>query len=208
MDFETAIRSLSAYLGKTDNAMSLLYAVIVAAITVVVKKIVGKRKVKLPHKTDALELLPFAFAPIFAAVNLFLVEKPLGLTIYQTIVKIVGDGVVIGAMATVICGFIASADGNSVQNLMKNDAFAVVYTQLLYCGGVKERLNKGELSLSEFLQEAKTLAGKLSAMYGSGATGDDRKQKLFAAVAEFVGSDDVGVLADALDAAFSKLSEK
>lgn len=206
MDFENAIKSLSAFLGKTDNAFCLAYAVVTAALTLLVCRLCRK-KTQLPYKFDSAELLAFAFAVVCAVVNLFFVEKP-QISVYKKIVKVLGDGAVIGAMATVLCQFVRSLSGKDVKKLLANDAFAVVYSQLLYCGGVKERLNKGELTLEQFAAQAKILAETLSALYGKNGDQTDRKKKLFDAVAEFMGSSDVSVLADALDSAFEKLFQK
>lgn len=175
MDFETFMQSLFAFLKNSDNLYFLLYALATSAVTQVVKKLcVNKVDVDVKHKFDYAVVLPFVIATLFAAVDLFVVQrKPL---VFVSVTTLFVNAATIGALSTVVFKFVSSIGGQSLKTLLKDDVFGVFYTQLLYFGTVRQQLNDGTLSFVDFVDQVKLVAANAKQIYADETTTDESKR--------------------------------
>lgn len=203
MDFETLFRSFAAFLRQSDNAYFLAYAILSCLLTLLCNKLFFRKKSLNLFGINFVGALPFLFGLAFAAADVFFFHAGNG-KLYAKFVQTLSDAALIGAMATVLYDWFCSFGNKNIQKMLSDDAFALVYSQLLYCGGVKERLHSGEITLARFATEAKALADELTKLYSSPVAANERKSRLFQAVSQFVGSNDVSVIVNSLDAAFVK----
>lgn len=206
MDFETFAQQFFAFLKQSDNAYFVLYAVATCIFTQVAKKLfVNKVKVDVLHKFDFAEVLPFLFGGIFAVVDLvFVRHAPFNL---DFVANFAVGAITVGALAVAIFKFVSSLSGKSLKTLLKDDAFCVFYTQLLYVADVRKRLTDKSLSLKDFLSQVKSLAESAKAIYAQDISDEETKQRLLQLLAEEdVASQNVDALHNQLCAALKKTS--
>lgn len=186
MDFETFIEPLFAFLKQGDNLYLVLYAVATCLLTQLIKKLfINKNKVEVLHVFDFAEVLPFLFGVVFAVVDLLFVQhQAFG---WEFAAKLLVTAITVGALATVMFKFASSISGNSLKSLMKDDAFCVFYTQLLYLAEVREKLSSNALSLKEFVSQVKTLAVSAKEIYLASSTDEEKQSQLHSLLTENVG---------------------
>lgn len=187
MDFETFVEPLFAFLKQSDNLYLVLYAVATCLLTQLIKKLfINKTKVEVLHKFNFAEILPFLFGVVFAVVDLLFVQhQAFG---WDFVAKLLVTALTVGALAAIMFKFASSLSGNSLKSLMKDDAFCVFYTQLLYLGEVRQKLSNNTLSLKEFVAQVKTLAVAAKEIYLASSTEDEKKRQLHALLASKVGA--------------------
>lgn len=185
MDFETFVELLSSFLKQTDNLYLVLYAAATCVLTQIVKKLfVNKTKVEVLHKFDIAAILPFLFGIAFAVVDLvFVAHEPFGA---EFVAKAFVTALTVGALATVIFKLVSALSGNSLKSLMKDDAFCVFYSQLLYFGEIRAKLADGEMTLADFVTQVKILAVGANEIYTGSAAEEEKKQQLYALLAQNV----------------------
>lgn len=202
MDFETFVKSLLSYIKDGDNVYFLVYAVATCLLTQLVKKLfLNKTKVEVMHKFDFAEILPFLFGVVFAVVDMVFIH-PVQFSA-QFVTQLVITAATIGALATVIFKFVSSLSGKSMKSLLKDDVFGVFYTQLLYCGNLRQQLLKGEMTLENFVSQVKSLSQSASEIYGTQQTAEEKKAQLRQLLENVLGEDAddcVNVLDKALQA--------
>lgn len=186
MDFETLLKSLNCFLKQSDSLYLMLYAVVDCILTQAVKKLfINKTKAELLHKFDFAEILPFLFGVVFAVVDLlFVLHEPFG---WSFIAKLPVTAVAVGALATVIFKTVSAATGKSLKSLMKDDAFCVFYTQLMFATEIRSRLSSGDLSLSEFVVTVKAAVAGAKEIYSGDKSDEEKLAQLKALLAQNVG---------------------
>ena len=123
----------------------------------------------------------------------------------QFVTQLVITAATIGALATVIFKFVSSLSGKSMKSLLKDDVFGVFYTQLLYCGNLRQQLLKGETTLENFVSQVKSLSQSASEIYGTQQTAEEKKAQLRQLLENVLGEDAddcVNVLDKALQSIF------
>ena len=86
---------------------------------------------------------------------------------------------------------------------LKDDVFGVFYTQLLYCGNLRQQLLKGEMTLENFISQVKSLSQSASEIYGTQQTAEEKTAQLRQLLENVLGEDAddcVNVLDKALQA--------
>lgn len=187
MDFETFIEPLFAFLSQSENLYLVLYAVATCLLTQLIKKLfINKNKVEVLHKFNFAEILPFLFGVVFAVVDLLCVKhQAFG---WAFVAQLLVTALTVGALAMVMFKFASSITGNSLKSLMKDDAFCVFYTQLLYLGEVRQKLSNNTLSLKEFVAQTKALAVGAKEIYLANSTEEEKKRQLHALLAAKIGA--------------------
>ena len=208
MDFATFLTSLSGYLSASDSAYFVTYAAATCLLTQLVKKIfVSKVKVDIFHKFDFAVVLPFIFGLGFAVLDCFLVKAThaFGVTVA---LRIAVDAVSIGALATAIFKFVSSLSGQSLASLMKNDVFAVFYTQLLYFGNVRHQMLDKTLTMKDFIAEVKVIAANALVIYTSDDNVDVKRTRLGNLLSGIVDDKSIESCLNALHQALNKCTRK
>ena len=155
MDFATFMSQFGGL--SCDNAYLLLYAIATCLLTQAVKKLfIDRAKVEILHKFDPTPLLPFIFGTVFAVIDVYVVQGARGFG-FSDLMHIALTAIAIGALASTGFRFVNSVSGQSLSSLMKNDVFGVFYTQLLYIGGIRERIKDNKLTMQEFINTVKQL---------------------------------------------------
>ena len=208
MDFETFIRSLLDYLSASDGAYFVAYAVATCLLSQLVKKIfVSKVKVDVFHKFDFAVVLPFIFGLGFAVLDVFVVHAVREFSVAIALRMLV-NGVSIGALSSAIFKFISSLSGQSLASLMKNDVFGVFYTQLLYFGNVREQLLNKTLTMKDFIAEVKLIAANAEEIYSSDDNVDVKRTRLAKLLAGIVDEKSIESCINALNGALSNYLTK
>lgn len=178
MDFEKFLSQVSALLADSDNAYLVLYAIATCVLTQFVKKlVVNKAKVDVLHKFDLAPILPFIIGSAFAVLDVYGVR---GVRVFNVavVLRLLIDTLSIGALATTGYRLVKSASGQSLSALMKNDLFGVFYTQLLYFGNVRQRIEDNKLTMQDFISQVKLLVSSAEQIYGENISIDQKRCKL------------------------------
>lgn len=207
MDYETFFQSLFSLLKSGDNAYYVLYAVATCLLTQVFKKLfVNKVKVDIMHKFDFACVLPFIFGGVFSVIDVFAVGRVTYLD-FDVIVRLAVSCAAIGALATVIFRFCSSLGGKSLKAMMKDDAFGIFYTQLLYFGNVREKLEAKELSLRDFISQVKLVSSNAMDIYLGVEDENAKRVKLAELLNGIVDERSISTCVNALNQALTRLAE-
>ncbi len=174
MDYETFITSLFQLLKNSENLYFVSYAVITCLLTQVTKKLfVNKVKVDVLHKFDFAVVLPFIFGGLCAVVDMFAVKGVEKVT-FTVVLQMLISTATIGALASVIFKLASSIGGKNLNSLLKDDAFGIFYTQLLYYGTIRESLVNKELSMADFLSQVKLLSQNAQSIFNREGTSEEK----------------------------------
>lgn len=203
MDFVTFVTWLSEHLSASDSAYFVAYSVATCLLTQLVKKIfVNKASVDIFHKFDFAVVLPFIFGLGFAVLDCFLVKGAHAFSV-AVVLRMAVDTVSIGAFATAIFKFISSLSGQSLASLMKNDVFAVFYTQLLYFGNVRQQILDKTLTMKDFIAEVKVIAANAQDIYASDDAVEIKRSRLVKLLCGIVDDKSIEACINALNQALS-----
>lgn len=168
------LQTILALLEKVD-AHILAGAIICCIITALIKRfLLNKIKIDLTNSFDPSALLPFVCGVIFSAL-FALVSGKMGATVILSVLK---EGLMIGALSTIIYRFYTAVEGKSLKQLLKDGYFALFYNGLIEYTDAAERLKSGELKLSDFIGQVQTLAANAKGIFQSEESGETRGQSL------------------------------
>lgn len=208
MDFATFITSLVRYLSASDSAYFLTYAVATCLLTQLVKKLfVSKIKVDVLHKFDFAVVLPFIFGLIFAVIDVLFVKADRAFSL-ALVGRLAVNSLSIGALASAIFKFFSSLSGQSLASLMKNDVFAVFYTQLLYFGNVRQQMLDKTLTMKDFIAEVKLISANALEIYNSDDNVDVKRTRLAKLLAGIVDEKSIETCINALNQALNSYVAK
>lgn len=178
MDFEAFLESLFRFIQNGGNAYFAAYALLTCLLTQIVKKLfVNKVKVDVLHKFDFAVALPFVFGAVFAVVDVLCVRR-----VSSFDCRVVTDAVInaatIGALATTVFKLISSMSEGKLSRLMRDDAFAIFYSQLMYFGNAREQLLNKSVTLKQFATEVKLVATNAVDIYKSEGDEESKRQSL------------------------------
>ncbi len=203
MDLEIFVQTVLTLLKDSKNFYFLLYAVASSLLTQVVKRLfVNKVKVEIFGKFNLAVILPFAFGAVFAVLDALFVNKVSGFN-FNTVYGVVIETTAIGATATAIFRLVSSMSGQSLTALKKDEAFACIYTQMIYFGCVRQQLKDGTLSLSAFVSQVKLVRDNAKAIYTSDDADERKKTRLARLLTGVIKDEYVNVVLDTLHQALT-----
>jgi len=203
MEWDTFIQNLLTLLKNAKNLYFLFYAAGACLLTQIVKKVVvNKVKTEIFRKFNFATLLPFVFGLLFAVVNAVFVEKTTSWD-FNACYGVFVEATAIGATATVIFRTASALSGKSLKTLKQDEVFNCFFTQLTYFQSVRERLEKGELSLADFVNEVKFVTENAKAVWSEDESTETKKLRLTKLVSSVFSVDDVSLLVDSLAKAMS-----
>lgn len=168
------LQTILALLEKVD-AHILAGAIIGCIITALIKRfLLNKIKIDLTNSFDPSALLPFVCGTVFSAL-LALARGKMGTTVIFDILK---EGLMIGALSTVIYRFYTAVEGKSLKQLLKDGYFALFYNGLIEYTDAAKKLKSGELKLSDFIGQVQTLAANAKSIYEKDTGEEARAQSL------------------------------
>ena len=199
MDIETFLQSLLNLL-KNSDIYFFIYAVATCLLTQIFKKIfVNKVKVDIFHKFDFAVVLPFLFGFIFSVLDIF-IRGTFSLDV-KCILQIATGTATIGALASAIFKFVSSLSGKSLKSLLSNDIFAIFYNQLIYFGTAKARLESGQLSFADFIQQVKLVSTNAQNIYSAQDSAEAKREKLYNLLSGIIDEQDITACVNILNKA-------
>ncbi len=207
MDYETFITSLFQLLKNSENLYFVSYAVITCLLTQVAKKLfVNKVKVDVLHKFDFAVVLPFIFGGLCAVVDTFAVKGVEKVT-FTVVLQMLISTATIGALASVIFKLASSIGGKNLNSLLKDDAFGIFYTQLLYYGTIRESLVNKELSMADFLSQVKLLSQNAQSIFNKEGASEEKYLALCRLLQGVVDDTSIDACAKTIAIAMEKLCD-
>ncbi len=207
MDFAN-FASLGSILAQSDNVCFVLYAVATCLLTEAVKKLfVNKAKVNVLHRFDLTPLLPFIFGLAFAAVDVFAVKGQRTFDM-AVVYRLALSAVTIGALASTLFRCVKSLSGGSLDDLMKNDVFAVFYTQLLYFGKVRQQIEDKKLSFADFIGKVKLLSAEAESIYAESGSADEKRCRLGKLLCGIIDDGSLDACLNVLNEALQRITKK
>ena len=94
------------------------------------------------------------------------------------------DAVSVGATSVTVYKLFAASDKESLKNLMKDNVFSLVYSQIFLFSDARERLIDKSVKAVDFVAGIKELATELAGVYGEDADKDGTALKLGERMAE------------------------
>ena len=125
---------------------------------------------------------PFVFALPVVAIKMLLVDKT-GWSGLLTDALLV-DAVSVGATSVTVYKLFAASDKESLKNLMKDNVFSLVYSQIFLFSDARERLIDKSVKAVDFVAGIKELATELAGVYGEDADKEGTALKLGERMAE------------------------
>lgn len=198
MDFEVFIESLLRFIQSSDNAYFVVYAVATCLLTQVFKKLfVSKVKVDILHKFDFAVVLPFVFGAIFAVLDVFFVRRVNCVTC-KVIVDLAVNAAAIGALASTVFKLVSSLNGDKLSQNLRDDVFAIFYSQLIYFGNAREQLLNKEITLKGFVSEVKLIAANAVDIYKADTDEETKRQSLAKLLAGIIDDNSVNTCVNGL----------
>lgn len=208
MDFETFLESLFRFIQNGDNAYFVLYAVATCLLSQVTKKLfVSKVKVDVLHKFDVAVVLPFVFGAVFAVLDVFCIRRVKAFNC-NVIVSAVVNAAAIGALASTVFKLVSSLGGDKLSSLMRDDAFAIFYSQLMYLGNAREQLLSKSITLKQFYSEVKLVSANAVDIYKSDCDEEAKRQNLAKLLAGIIDEKSVSTCVNSLHKAMLNYVEK
>lgn len=208
MDYETFITSLFQLLKNSENLYFVSYAVVTCLLTQIAKKLcVSKVKVDVMHKFDFAVVLPFIIGGVCAVVDVLVVKNVRPIT-FTVVLQTVVSAATIGALATVMFKLFSSLSGKNLHALLKDDAFGIFYTQLLYYGTVRQSLVDKKLSMADFISQVKLLAQNAQGIFQAEGTSEEKYLSLCRLLQGVVDDTSIDACAKTIAIAMEKLFAK
>jgi len=175
MDFNAIIEGLVALIRHSSLSV-VIYACVVCLLTEVVKRLfIPKLKIDLQKKFDPTIIFPFAFGCLCSLFNSLVIENTGISAMFDNLLV---DGLTIGATSTVLYRIFASAFGENLKKLKKDDVFNMFYTEIFTYTNAKQKLLDGQIDLKSFIAEIKLVAQKAEDIYSQEISADQKRQKL------------------------------
>lgn len=204
MDSSNFFQSLGTYFSDSGNAYFALYALATGLLTQLCKKLfVDKIKVDVFNKFDLASVFPYIFGVGFACIDVFWVNGVRAFNV-QVIMRLLVTTVSVGAMSSVGFRFVSSLSGQSLSKLLKDDAFKLLYDQLLYFGNVRQQLQDKSLTFGEFLALVKQIADRANAICASDDSEADKRSQIAALLSDVVDDDDLDLCVNAVYTAMTR----
>ncbi len=160
---------------ETADAHILAGAALACVVTALVKRfLLNKIKIDLENSFDPSALLPFAAGLVFSALFAWIGGKKEAAVVFD----ILKEGLIIGALSTVIYKFYSSLDGKSLKQLLKDGFFALFYNGLMEYTDAAAKLKSGEMKLTDFIGQVQTLAANAKNICQSGSGNEERLENL------------------------------
>lgn len=143
------------------------------------KKIIPKAKIDITGSFDPCVVAPFVFGLLVVACKMLLVDKTGWAELFSD--ELLVDSLSVGATAVTIYKLFASTDKESFKNMMKNNAFSLVCSQIFLFSDARERLLDKSLKVVEFVAAIRTLTASLTDIYEKDNESDKTEElnKLF-----------------------------
>lgn len=183
MELDTLFGNFVVTLIKTKGFAFFLETLVVVVLVQLFKKLLPKQKIDLGGRFDPCVIAPFVLGLLVTAGKMLLIDG-VG---WDGLLKneLVVEALSVGATAVTIYKLFAAADKDSLKNLMKDNAFSLVYSQLFLFSDVRERLLDKSLKMTEFVSALKDFAEDVADIYGKDAGSEaETKEKLAAALGE------------------------
>ena len=138
MELGTLFGDFVVMLIKTRGFAYFVETLVVVVLVQLLKKLLPKLKIDLTGGFDPCVAAPFVFALPVVAVKMLLVDKT-GWSGLLTDALLV-DAVSVGATSVTVYKLFAASDKESLKNLMKDNVFSLVYSQIFLFSDARERL--------------------------------------------------------------------
>jgi len=182
MELGTLFGDFVVMLIKTRGFAYFVETLVVVVLVQLLKKLLPKLKIDLTGGFDPCVAAPFVFALPVVAVKMLLVDKT-GWSGLLTDALLV-DAVSVGATSVTVYKLFAASDKESLKNLMKDNVFSLVYSQIFLFSDARERLIDKSVKAVDFVAGIKELATELAGVYGEDADKDGTALKLGERMAE------------------------
>ena len=138
MELGTLFGDFVVMLIKTRGFAYFVETLVVVVLVQLLKKLLPKLKIDLTGGFDPCVAAPFVFALPVVAIKMLLVDKT-GWSGLLTDALLV-DAVSVGATSVTVYKLFAASDKESLKNLMKDNVFSLVYSQIFLFSDARERL--------------------------------------------------------------------
>lgn len=182
MELGTLFGDFVVMLIKTRGFAYFVETLVVVVLVQLLKKLLPKLKIDLTGGFDPCVAAPFVFALLVVAIKMLLVDKT-GWSGLLTDALLV-DAVSVGATSVTVYKLFAASDKESLKNLMKDNVFSLVYSQIFLFSDARERLIDKSVKAVDFVAGIKELATELAGVYGEDADKDGTALKLGERMAE------------------------
>ncbi len=182
MELETLFGNFVVMLIKTRGFVYFVETLVVVVLVQLFKKLVPKLKIDLCGKFDPCVAAPFVFGLLVVACKMLLVDK----TGWNGLLSdtLLVDALSVGATSVTVYKLFAASDKESLKNLMKDNAFSLVYSQIFLFSDARERLLDKSLKAVDFVGALKVLTEELAGVYGEDAGQDETAERLGELLAE------------------------
>lgn len=182
MELGTLFGDFVVMLIKTRGFAYFVETLVVVVLVQLLKKLLPKLKIDLTGGFDPCVAAPFVFALPVVAIKMLLVDKT-GWSGLLTDALLV-DAVSVGATSVTVYKLFAASDKESLKNLMKDNVFSLVYSQIFLFSDARERLIDKSVKAVDFVAGIKELATELAGVYGEDADKEGTALKLGERMAE------------------------